>query len=118
VQGVIPEPVVFNQTWGDYNTNVIDYDYDYLPPGRLRLRINKITMQSITITLKVITITTAIIFVLKHLQNENKPICLVWCKYILTSNHANWVCFTFSWPAESNRPSSFPQLLHYSKHIY
>jgi len=30
------------QTWGDYITNVIDYDY--LPPARLRLRINKITM--------------------------------------------------------------------------
>jgi len=30
------------QTWGDYSTNVIDYDY--LPPARLRLRINKITM--------------------------------------------------------------------------
>ena len=28
------------QTWGDYSTNVIDYDY--LPPARLRLRINKI----------------------------------------------------------------------------
>jgi len=30
------------QTWGDYSTNVIDYDY--LPPARLRLRINKIAM--------------------------------------------------------------------------
>jgi len=30
------------QTWGDYSTNVIDYDY--LPPAPLRLRINKITM--------------------------------------------------------------------------
>jgi len=30
------------QTWGDYSTNVIDYDD--LPPARLRLRINKITM--------------------------------------------------------------------------
>jgi len=32
----------FDQTWGDCSTIVIDYDY--LPPGRLRLRINKITM--------------------------------------------------------------------------
>jgi len=30
------------QAWGDYSTNVIDYDYDYLLPARLRL--NKITM--------------------------------------------------------------------------
>jgi len=58
------------QTWRDYITNVINYDY--LPPARLRLRINKITIKSITITLKVITITIAITFVLKHLQNENK----------------------------------------------
>jgi len=35
-----------SQTWGDYITNVIDYDY--LPHARLR--INKITMYSITIT--------------------------------------------------------------------
>jgi len=33
---------VTNQTWGDYSTNVIDYDH--LPTVRLRLRINKITM--------------------------------------------------------------------------
>jgi len=34
------------QTWGDYKTNVIDFDYDYLPPARLRLRLptNKIPM--------------------------------------------------------------------------
>jgi len=31
-----------HQTWGDYVTNVIDYDY--LAPARLRLQINKITM--------------------------------------------------------------------------
>jgi len=31
-----------NQTRGDYRTNVINYDY--LPPARLRLRLNKITM--------------------------------------------------------------------------
>jgi len=30
------------QTWGDYSTKVIDYDY--LPHARLRLRINKITI--------------------------------------------------------------------------
>jgi len=30
------------QTWGDYITNVIDYDY--LPPARLRLRVNKTTL--------------------------------------------------------------------------
>jgi len=30
------------QTWDDYSTNVIDYNY--LPHARLRLRINKITM--------------------------------------------------------------------------
>ena len=30
----------YSQTWGDYNTNVIGYNY--LPPARLRLRINKI----------------------------------------------------------------------------
>jgi len=58
--------IVTNQTWGDYSTNVIDYDH--LSTVRLRLRINKITMQSIMITLKVIMIT----FVLKHFQNENK----------------------------------------------
>jgi len=57
----------YYQTWGDYSTNVIDYDY--LPLARLRL--NKIAMLSIT--LKVITITIAITFVLKHHQNENKP---------------------------------------------
>jgi len=63
------------QQTGDYSTNVIDYDYDFLSNARLRLRINKITMLSITITitLKVITIKIAITFVLKHLQNENKP---------------------------------------------
>jgi len=32
----------YSQTWGDYNTNVIGYDY--LLHARLRLRINKITM--------------------------------------------------------------------------
>jgi len=48
------------QTWGDYSTNVIDYDYLLLA----RLRINKIT--------KVITITIAITFVLKHPQEENE----------------------------------------------
>jgi len=37
-----------DQTWGDFITNVIDYDY--LPHARLRLRINKITMYTITIT--------------------------------------------------------------------
>jgi len=55
---------------GDYITNVIKYDY--LPHARLRLRITKITMSSITITLKVITIAIAITFVLKHPQKENK----------------------------------------------
>jgi len=72
--GPLSQKLCNYQTWGDYSTNVIDYDYDYLPPARLRLRINKITMYSITITntLKVITITIAITFVLKHLQNENK----------------------------------------------
>jgi len=25
--------------------------------------------------------------------------------------------FTFSWPAESNRPSSLPHLLHFNKHF-
>jgi len=57
-------------TWGGYITNAIDYNY--LLPARLRLRINKITMQSITITLKVIMITIEITFVLKHLQNGKK----------------------------------------------
>jgi len=52
------------QTWGDYNPNVIDF----LPHARLRLRMNKITMQSITITLKVVAIT----FVARHPQKENK----------------------------------------------
>ena len=51
--------------WSDCSTNPIEYDY--LPPARLRLRTNKIT-----ITLKVITITIAITFVLKHPQKENK----------------------------------------------
>jgi len=40
-----------SQTWGEYITNVIDYDYDHLPHARLRLRINKIVMYSITITI-------------------------------------------------------------------
>jgi len=60
----------YNQTWGDYSTNVIDYDY--LPSARLQLRINKITMESITTALKEITITITITFVLKHPQEENK----------------------------------------------
>ena len=63
------------KTWGDYIADVIGFDY--LPPARLRLRITKITMQLITITLKVVTITIAITFVLKRLQNETKPICMV-----------------------------------------
>jgi len=57
----------YHQTWGYYNTNVIDYDY--LPPARLR--INKIT----TITLEVITIT----FVLNIFRTKTNPICMVWC---------------------------------------
>jgi len=44
--GVFPSQVgrwnAREQTWGDYSTNVIDYDY--LPPVRLRLRISKITL--------------------------------------------------------------------------
>jgi len=35
-----------HQTWGDYIRNVIDYDY----LAHARLRLNKITMYSITIT--------------------------------------------------------------------
>jgi len=31
-----------HQTWGNYSTDVIDYDY--LPPARFRLLINKIAM--------------------------------------------------------------------------
>jgi len=38
------------QTWGDYIINVIDYDYLLHARLQLRLRINKITMYSITIT--------------------------------------------------------------------
>jgi len=30
---------------------MLDYDYDYWPPARLRLQINKITMYSSTITI-------------------------------------------------------------------
>jgi len=42
-----PSAVAMWQTWGNYSnysTNVIDYDYDYLPPAGLGLRINKIAM--------------------------------------------------------------------------
>ena len=60
------------QTWGDYNTNVIDCHYLWHARLRLQLQINKITIISIKITLKVIMITIAITFVLKHSQKENK----------------------------------------------
>jgi len=73
------------QTWGDYITNAINYDY--LPHAQLR--ITKITMYSITITLKVITIAIVIAFVFKHLQNETKPICIVWWK--IFRQHTNWL---------------------------
>jgi len=53
------------QTCRDYITNVIDYLL------HARLRINKITMYSITIKLKVITIRIMITFVLKHSHIEN-----------------------------------------------
>jgi len=39
-----------NQTWSDYSTNVIDYDY--LPPARLRLRLRLLSTCPITITNK------------------------------------------------------------------
>ena len=49
----IPKIVVvkrYNQAWGNYMTNVTDYDYDCLPILQQWLRLLKIWKQSITIS--------------------------------------------------------------------